>query len=107
MNAVVELREVPEAFERWLAGRPLAERSRREYGRNVRAYCAWLAVTSNGMGGRATRCSGPLARDPAARDYRRFLQVERRAAASTVNCPPVASVTTSSACDEGDRAPQS
>ena len=43
MSDVVELAEVPELFERWLAGRPLAERSRREYARNVRAYCTWLA----------------------------------------------------------------
>jgi hypothetical protein len=45
MSDLVELAEVPELFERWLAGRPLAERSRREYARNVRAYCAWLAET--------------------------------------------------------------
>ena len=45
MSDGVELTEVPERFERWLAGRPLAERSRREYARNVRAYCAWLAET--------------------------------------------------------------
>jgi hypothetical protein len=37
MSDLVELTEVPELFERWLAGRPLAERSRREYTRNVRA----------------------------------------------------------------------
>jgi len=42
---VVELAEVPELFERWLAGRPLADRSRREYARNVRAYCDWLSDT--------------------------------------------------------------
>jgi len=40
MSHAVELAQVPELFERWLAGRPLAERSRREYARNVRAYCA-------------------------------------------------------------------
>ena len=45
MSDVVELVEVPELFERWLAGRPLADRSRREYARNVRAYCAWLGET--------------------------------------------------------------
>jgi len=31
MSDDVELAEVPALFERWLAGRPLAERSRREY----------------------------------------------------------------------------
>jgi hypothetical protein len=30
MSDVVELAEVTELFERWLAGRPLADRSRRE-----------------------------------------------------------------------------
>jgi glyoxylase-like metal-dependent hydrolase (beta-lactamase superfamily II) len=45
MSDVVELAEVPELFERWLAGRPLADRSRREYARNVRAYCDWLSDT--------------------------------------------------------------
>ena len=37
MSDPIELAAVPELFERWLAGRPLAERSRREYARNVRA----------------------------------------------------------------------
>lgn len=44
-NNAVELTEVPALFERWLAGRPLADRSRREYARNVRVYCSWLAET--------------------------------------------------------------
>jgi hypothetical protein len=39
MSDVVELAEVPDLFERWLAGRPLADRSRREYARNV-AQCS-------------------------------------------------------------------
>jgi hypothetical protein len=34
MTDVIELTDVPERFERWLAGRPLAQRSRREYARN-------------------------------------------------------------------------
>jgi hypothetical protein len=42
MSDAVELAEVPQLFEHWLAGRPLADRSRREYARNVRTYCAWL-----------------------------------------------------------------
>ena len=37
MSDAVELAEVPQLFERWLAGRPLADRSRQEYARNVRA----------------------------------------------------------------------
>jgi site-specific recombinase XerD len=76
---------VPECFERWLAGRPLAERSRREYARNVRAYCAWLAETPDREGWQGDPLADPLARDHAARDFRRHLQVERKAAASTVN----------------------
>src|SRR4051812_31298110 len=38
MSDSVELEDVPALFQRWLAGRPLADRSRREYARNVRAY---------------------------------------------------------------------
>jgi len=84
MSDVIELTVVPERFERWLAGRPLAERSRREYARNVRAYCAWLEQTPDREGWQGDPLSDRLARDHAARDYRRYLQVERRAAASTV-----------------------
>lgn len=85
MSDAVELAEVPQLFEHWLAGRPLADRSRREYARNVRAYCAWLAATPDRDGWQGDPLSDPLARDHAARDFRRYLQVERRAAASTVN----------------------
>lgn len=85
MNAVVDLADVPERFEQWLAGRPLAQRSRREYAPNVRAYCAWLAETPDRDGWQGDPLSDPLARDHAARDFRRHLQVERKAAASTVN----------------------
>lgn len=85
MSDAIELADVPRLFERWLAGRPLAERSRREYARNARAYCAWLAETPDRDGWQGDPLSDPLARDHAARDFRRYLQVERRAAASTVN----------------------
>jgi hypothetical protein len=85
LSDVVELAEVPELFERWLAGRPLADRSRREYARNVRAYCEWLAETPDRHGWQGDSLIDPLARDHAARDFRRYLQVEKRAAASTVN----------------------
>jgi len=81
----IDLAGVPERFKRWLAGRPLAERSRREYARNVRAYCVWLATTPDREGWQGDPLSDPLARDHAARDFRRYLQVERKAAASTVN----------------------
>jgi integrase/recombinase XerC len=85
MVDLVDVAGVSERFERWLAGRPLADRSRREYARNVRAYCAWLEVTADREGWQADPLSDPLARDHAARDFRRYLQVERKAAASTVN----------------------
>ncbi|MCA1680497.1 MAG: tyrosine-type recombinase/integrase [Actinobacteria bacterium] len=85
MSNAVELSEVPALFERWLAGRPLADRSRREYARNVRGYCAWLAETPDRDVWQGDPLTDPLARDHAARDFRRWLQVERRAAASTVN----------------------
>ncbi len=85
MSDDVELADVPALFERWLAGRPLAERSRREYARNVRVYCAWLAETPDRCGWQGDPLTDPLARDHAARDFRRYLQVERRAAASTIN----------------------
>jgi len=85
MSDAVELAEVPQLFERWLAGRPLAERSRREYARNVRAYCAWLAATPDRDGWQGDPLTDALARDHATRDFRRYLQVEKRAAASTVN----------------------
>jgi len=85
MSDDVELAEVPQRFERWLAGRPLADRSRREYARNVRVYCTWLAATPDRDGWQGDPLTDPLARDHAARDFRRYLQVEKRAAASTVN----------------------
>ncbi len=83
MGDAVELTEVPELFERWLAGRPLAERSRREYARNVRAYCAWLAQTPDHDGWQGDPLTDALARDHATRDFRRYLQVEKRSAATT------------------------
>lgn len=85
MSDPVELAAVPELFEGWLAGRPLADRSRREYARNIRAYCAWLAETPDRDEWQGDPLTDPLARDHAARDFRRYLQVERKAAASTVN----------------------
>jgi integrase/recombinase XerC len=69
-------------FERWLARQPLAERTKREYARNVRVFLGWL---DGGPGWDADPLSDRLARDHAARDFRRWLKVERRAAASTVN----------------------
>ena len=69
MGHAVELAEVPQLFERWLAGRPLADRSRREYARNVRVYCVWLAATADRDGWQGDPLSDPLARDHAARVF--------------------------------------
>jgi site-specific recombinase XerD len=70
-------------FERWLERQPLAERTKREYRRNVRVFLDWLAGGEDGWD--ADPLGDRLARDHAARDFRRWLKVERRAAASTVN----------------------
>ena len=51
----------------------------------MRAYCAWLAETPDRDGWQGDPLVDPLVRDHAARDFRRYLQVEKRAAASTVN----------------------
>jgi hypothetical protein len=79
MSDAVDLADVPQVFERWLAGRPLADRSRREYARNVRVYCIWLATTSDRDGWQGDPLTDPLARDHAARDFRRLCR----------SCPPV------------------
>lgn len=80
-----ELSDVARAqveFERWLERQPLAERTKREYARNVRVFLGWLT----GEGGwDDDPLTDRLARDHAARDFRRWLKVERRAAASTLN----------------------
>jgi integrase len=72
-------------YERWLAGLPLAERTRREYLRWVRVFCGWLA---DGIDARAVGAD-PLvdrrARDYAARDFKRFLKRERRLGPASVN----------------------
>ncbi len=71
-------------FERWLERQPLAQRTKSEYRRNVRVFLDWLAA-SGGAGWHADPLGDRLARDHAARDFRRWLKIERRAAASTVN----------------------
>ncbi|HEX8156624.1 MAG TPA: tyrosine-type recombinase/integrase [Solirubrobacteraceae bacterium] len=71
-------------FERWLEHQPLAERTKSEYRRNVRVFLDWLAAAGDD-GWDADPLGDRLARDHAARDFRRWLKIERRAAASTVN----------------------
>ena len=79
--------EVPKRFERWLAGRPLAGAARREYARNVRAYCAWLDETPDrdGLAGRPAGRSRSRAITPRATTPAATSRSSKRAAASTVN----------------------
>ena len=42
MSGRVEPAEAVERYRRWLASVPLAERSKREYARNVESFCDWL-----------------------------------------------------------------
>lgn len=84
MSGMVDPAETVERYRRWLASVPLAERSKREYARNVEAFCAWLAeVDHEGWGG--DPLFDPLARDYAARDFKRFLKVERGLRPASVN----------------------
>ncbi len=64
-----------------LAGQPLAVRTRQAYAAHVSAYIAWLAVRPDADG--ALR--EPRARDFAARDFKRYLKLERGWAPSSVN----------------------
>ncbi len=43
MSGRVEPAEAVDRYRRWLASVPLAERSKRDYARNVEAFCGWLA----------------------------------------------------------------
>lgn len=62
----------------------MAERSKREYLRNVEAFCAWLTAAGEaGWGG--DPLADPLARDYAARDFKRFLKVEQGLRPASVN----------------------
>lgn len=84
MSGRVEPAEAVKRYRRWLASVPLAERSKREYVRNVEAFCDWLAEVDNeGWGG--DPLADPLARDYAARDFKRFLKVERGLRPASVN----------------------
>ncbi|MGA2929825.1 MAG: hypothetical protein ABSG43_28335 [Solirubrobacteraceae bacterium] len=84
MSGRVEPAEVVDRYRRWLVSVPLAERSKREYARNVEAFCDWLAeVDYEGWGG--DPLADPLARDYAARDFKRCLKVERELRPASVN----------------------
>jgi hypothetical protein len=84
MSGRVEPAEAVERYRRWLASVPLAERSKREYARNVESFCDWLSGAKDGGWG-GDPLSDPLARDYAARDFKRFLKVERGLRPASVN----------------------
>ena len=74
-----------EAYAEWLAHRPLAHRTKREYERWVRSFADWARTAPEAAEWGADPLVDPLARDRAARDFKRWLQVERGLAASSVN----------------------
>lgn len=73
------------AYERWLAGLPLAERTRGEYARWVRLFCAWLADGADVRALGADPLCDPRARDYAARDFKRHVKLERGLGPASVN----------------------
>lgn len=69
----------------WLARQPLADRTKREYERWVRSFAAWASAAPEAVEWGGDPLVDPLARDYAARDFKRWLQIERRLAPSSVN----------------------
>ena len=72
-------------YERWLSGLPLAERTRREYLRWVRLFCGWLTDGLDRQAVGADPLVDRRARDYAARDFKRFLKLERALGPASVN----------------------
>lgn len=66
-----------EAYESWLARQSLSPRTRGEYARWVRLFCRWLAEESDEGALGADPFADLVARDYAARDFKRFLKSER------------------------------
>lgn len=66
-------------YELWLGTQPLAARTREAYAAVIAAFASWLE-DREGHG-----LAGPRARDLAARDYKRFLKVERGLGPASVN----------------------
>ncbi len=62
----------------WLESQPLAVRTREAYAAVIAAFAGWLDGHDGGL-------DGPRARDLAARDYKRFLKVERGLGPASVN----------------------
>ncbi len=73
------------AYERWLTGLPLADRTRRECARWVRVFCAWLVHGADVRAVGADPLVDARARDYAARDFKRYLKLERGLGPASVN----------------------
>lgn len=77
--------QVLEAYESWLARQSLSPRTRGEYARWVRLFCRWLAEESDEGALGADPFADLVARDYAARDFKRFLKSERALGPASVN----------------------
>lgn len=73
------------AYAERLSGQPLAHRTKREYERWARSFAAWAINAPEAEEWGGDPLVDPLARDRAARDFKRWLEVERRLAPSSVN----------------------
>jgi integrase/recombinase XerC len=81
---MAELPELVGRYEDWLERQPLAERSRREYAKQVALFGTWLQRQEDpARAGEAI--ADPFARDYAVRDFKRYLKLERRWAPASVN----------------------
>lgn len=72
-------------YAAWLTRQPLADRTKREYERWVRSFAAWAREAPEAGEWGGDPLIDPLARDYAVRDFKRWLQVERRLAPSSIN----------------------
>ncbi len=72
-------------YETWLEHQPLAPRTRQEYRRWMRLFCAWLGDGADERALGADPLVDLAARDYAARDFKRFLKSERALGAASVN----------------------
>ena len=72
-------------YAAWLAREPLADRTKQDYARWVRSFAAWAASAREAVDWGGDPLTDPVARDYAAREFTRWLQVERRLAPASVN----------------------
>jgi len=69
-------------YASWLDHQPLSARTREAYLAAVTAFASWLSQREGGVG---DALLAPRARDLAARDYKRYMKVQRGLAAASVN----------------------